>query len=374
LFSPVSYNQESALIPTQLGNSAIRWESSKEADAGIDVSVLNGRLQVTADYYNKNTDDALLSLPIASSTSYTTLLSNSVGLRNRGIEIAISGDIISGKDFKWNSSINITWNRSLVTKLPADANLGQLGNLTGIEYYNTTLVQGQPLGLITGVQVIGIIKTQAQLDAYKKELGLYAGYFPTLGIGDPMFSLSPKDAYGQDVDYQKIIAHASPNYYGGFTQGFTYKNLDLQFYFTFSEGGKLLWGDHISSEEFSGISNANVTILNRYTPENTNTDEPRLVLNDAVLGRSNLDVFNSSYLKLRTLTFSYHFIKAHWMDRAGMKNASLFASATNLFTITKYPGNDPETSDDPYSAIGGYFDVSNYPSVRTLSIGIKVGF
>ena len=62
------------------------------------------------------------------------------------------------------------------------------------------------------------------------------------------------------------------------------------------------------------------------------------------------------------------------MTRAGMKNVTLFASATNLFTITKYPGNDPETSDDPYSVTGGYFDVSNYPTTRTYSIGIKAGF
>ncbi len=117
-------------------------------------------------------------------------------------------------------------------------------------------------------------------------------------------------------------------------------------------------------------------MLNRYTPQNPNTDEPRLVLNndEGVYYKSQLDLFNSSYLKLRTLTLNYHFDKTRWMEQAGLKSVALFASGTNLFTITKYPGNDPETSDDPYSVQGGYFDVSNYPPVRTFSLGIKAGF
>jgi TonB-linked SusC/RagA family outer membrane protein len=373
LYSPYSYAGSSALIPTQLGNQAIKWESSREADGGIDISLFNGRLQATADYYNKQDNDALLSLPVAPSSSYGSVLSNAVGLKNTGVEVSLDGDIIRTKNFKWNASINVTWNNSVVTKLPPAADLGQIGNLTGLEYGNTTLVQGQPLGLITGMKVVGIIKNQAQLDAYKAQLSpFWAKYLqPTLGIGDPMFDLDPTTKF---PNMNEVIGHAAPKYYGGITQGFTYKNFDLQFYFTFSQGGKLLWGDHIASEEFSGTANANVTILNRYTPTNTNTDEPRLVLGDALLYKSNLDLFNSSYLKLRTLTFNYHFNNSVWMTRAGMKNVTLFASATNLFTITKYPGNDPETSDDPYSVTGGYFDVSNYPTIRTYSIGVKAGF
>lgn len=151
-------------------------------------------------------------------------------------------------------------------------------------------------------------------------------------------------------------------------------SFDLNFYFTFSQGGSLVWGDHVSSMEFSGVSNANVAMLNRYTPANTGTNQPMLQLGDLIYYKSNLDVFSSSYIKLRTLSLSYRLNKLRWMEKAGMKNSSVFASATNLFTITKYPGNDPETSDDPYSVGGGYFDVSNYPTVKTFSIGLKVGF
>jgi TonB-linked SusC/RagA family outer membrane protein len=376
LYTPFSYGGGSALVPTQLGNQAIKWESTRESDGGLDISLFNNRVQATIDYYNKRTSGALLSLPISPSSSYSSLLSNSVGIKNSGLEVALQGDIIRTKNFKWNASVNITWNKSLVTKLSANADLGQIGNLTGLEYGNTTLVQGKPLGLITGLTVRGIIKDQVQLEAYKKELGQRAQIsFPFLAIGDPMYELT-KSPYGNYLvpNSNTIIAEAAPKYFGGFTQGFTYKNIDLQFYFTFSQGGKLLWGDHVSSMEFTGTSNANVVMLNRYTPDNTNTSQPRLLLNDAYYYKSNLDVFNSSYLKLRTLTVNYRFSRSKWIDKIGMKNASFFITATNLFTITKYPGNDPETSDDPYSVSGGYFDVSNYPSVRTFSLGFKAGF
>jgi TonB-dependent starch-binding outer membrane protein SusC len=370
LYSPFSYNGASALIPTQLGNQDIKWESTREADAGLDISLFDSRLQTTVDYYNKQTSGDLLSLPIAPSSSYTSLLSNAAGIKNTGVEVSLQGDLIRTRDFKWTMSVNITWNTSTVTKLNSNVDLTQLGNLTGLEFANTTLVQGKPLGLITGETVTGIIKTQEQLTAYKNLLGPNGFLFPYLGIGDPMYKLDTT----QNVDHNTILGSAAPHYFGGITEGFTYKNFDLQFYFTFSQGGKLLWGDHVSSVEFVGTSNANVAMLNRYTPTNTGTDQPALKLNSPGYAKSNLDLFNSSYLKLRTLTLNYHLNKTGWMKKAGVQSAGLFVTATNLFTITKYPGNDPETSDDPYSVAGGYFDASNYPTVKTWSLGLKAGF
>lgn len=378
LYSPFSYGGNSALIPTQLGNQGIKWESTKSADAGLDVSLFNNRLQATVDYYNKKTNGALLALPLAPSAAYSTLLKNTADLKNTGLEVTLQGDLIRNENFRWNASINVTWNKSLVTRLDKSADLGQIGSLSGLELGNTTLVEGEPLGLITGYKVNGMIKTQAQLDAYKKDLGMIGEiFYPYLNIGDLMYDLDYEIYKEYNSAYPKsdeIIARAAPKYYGGATQGFTYKNLDLQLYFTFSQGGSLLWGDHISSTQFSGSSNANVNMLKRYTAENPNTDQPRLLFNDGRSPKSNMDVFSSSYIKLRTLSFNYRFNKTKWMERAGVSNAALFASATNLFTITKYPGNDPETSNDTYSVVGGYFDASNYPTVKTFSLGLKVGF
>jgi len=379
LYSPYAYAGNNALVPTQLGNEGIKWEETVEADAGLDVSLFNNRLQATFDYYNKHTKGALLALPVAPSSSYASLLKNTANIKNTGLEMTLQGDLIRSKNFRWNASLNVTWNKSIVTKLDAGADLRQIGSLTGLELGgNTTLVEGKPLGLITGYKFTGIIKTKEELEAYKNAMGfIYVYFYPYLNIGDPMYELDLEEY--KDMGFalpktREIIAQAAPKYYGGFSQGFGYKNFDMQLYFTFSQGGSLLWGDHIGSMQFSGSSNANAAMLDRYHAGNTNATQPRLLYGDGLAPISNLNVFSSSYLKLRTVSLNYRFSRSKWMERAGLQQTSVFATASNLFTITRYPGNDPETSNDTYSVSGGYFDVSNYPTVKSFSIGLKLGF
>ena len=134
LFTPFSYGGSSALVPTQVGNPGIKWESTLESNVGLDLSLFKERFQLTADYYDKRTSGALLSLPVAPSSSYFSLLSNAVGIKNTGFELSRTGDLVRTRNFKWTASVNVTWNRSLVTKLDPDADQTQLGNLAGLEY------------------------------------------------------------------------------------------------------------------------------------------------------------------------------------------------------------------------------------------------
>jgi len=377
LYKPYNYAGSSALVPTQLGNPAVKWETTRQLDLGLDFAILKNRLSGTFDYYNKQTEDALLQVPTAPSSAFSYAYGNVVGIRNRGFELYLQGEIVQTKNFKWTMAGNITWNRTLVTKISSKDDLSQaLSSPTGIELGNTTLEQGQPLGLITGMHVTGIIRNTQELANYKSKLGVMNFALPYLGIGDPMFELDTTGYNGQGgyPKFNAILAAGAPKYTGGFNEAFSYKNWDLSLYFTFSEGGHLMWGDDVSSLYFAGTSNANAVMLNRYTPENTTTNQPRLLLNDQLLYASNLSIFNSSYLKLRTVTLDYRLNKTPWMRNSGFQGATVYASATNIFTITKYPGNDPETSDDSYSVAGGYFDVSNYPALRSVSLGIKLAF
>ncbi|MEJ2882807.1 SusC/RagA family TonB-linked outer membrane protein [Pedobacter sp. GR22-6] len=376
LYSPYSYAGQSALIPNQLGNETLKWESTRSTDGGMDISLFKERLSVVVDYYRKQTNGALISLPLAPSSSYGSILSNVVGIRNTGWEAALSGDILRTRFFRWNGSFNITFNESMVTKLSADASLSQIGDLTGLNMGNTALIEGRPLGLITGKNVKGLIRTAEDLAAYKKKMGIYANRQPYayMGIGDPIYELNNENATnGSLPNYNVIIGSAAPKYFGGFTQGFSYKNLDLQLYFTYSQGGSLIWGDHASSMQFSNNTNMNASILERYTPENPNTDHP-LLWYGSQYDKSNLDVFSSSFIKLRTLSLNYRFVPNLWMSKAGIRQLGIFATAMNVFTVTRYPGLDPEVSNDPYSVTGGYIDASNYPSVRSFTIGFKTTF
>jgi TonB-linked SusC/RagA family outer membrane protein len=379
LYSPVSYGGSNALISTQLGNSAIKWESTKQLDAGVDFALFKGRLTGTYDYYDRNTDGALLPVPLAPNSSYTSVLKNLADIRNWGHELSLDGDIIKTKDFRWHMSLNITWSKSLVKKLHG-GDLSSIAGISGVEVDNTTIAEGQPIGLITGYKLKGIIHTQKELDDYKANIfPLYLQYIlPYLSIGDPMYSntgIYPGTTYSTGLPVKEVIGNAAPKYFGGFSEGFTYKNFSVTTYFTYSVGNKLLWSDDASSMEFQGTANANVKMLDRYNANNTSSNRPRLFLYSSYyMPVTDANLYNASYLKLRTATFNYRFNQSGWMKRAGVNNASVYVSATNLFTITKYPGNDPETSNDPYSVAGGYFDISNYPTIRTFSVGLKAGF
>jgi len=385
-YSLVTYASNSGLIPTMLGNEQIKWESTREADIGLDLSLRPFGLYATFDYYNRQTRNAIFTIPIVQNSAYSTLLKNAAGLRNRGFEISIGGDIVHTGNFKWTASINATWNRSLVTKINADADYTQITSLSGFEnignyqspstvlYGNTALLQGKPLGLITGYQVTGLIRTQAQLDAYTKQVG--SNQYEPFHLGDPMYQLDSSTAsQGYELAaYNITLANGAPKYFGGMTQEFSYKHFGLRCFFTFSHGGHLLWAAHAASDEFYGTSNASVSMLDRYTPVNTNSNAPRLNINDRFHYPSSLDIFSSSYVKLRSVTLSYHFRPSLWMKTAKVHDAQLFVAATNVFTFTKYPGGDPETSDDGYSIAGGYIDASNYPAVKTFSFGLKAVF
>jgi hypothetical protein len=382
LYSPTSYAGNSALVPTQLGNQGIKWESTKEVDLGLDMSLLGDRLNATFDYYNKQTSGDLFWLPVAASSSYSSLLENAVGLRNRGFEASMGGTLIRVRDFSWTASINVTWNNSLVTRLDPRADLSQIKSLSGFEFVsdsinnftgNVLILPGKPLGLITGQIITGIIKTQAELDAYNRLAG---GYFPAaLQIGDPIYKLDASTASSgyEDKVHGAVIANGPPKYFGGMTQEFSYKRFGVRCYFTFSHGGHLLWPEHVAGDEFFDLANAGRSMLNRYTPANPNSNYPALSYND-YYSPTNLDVFGSSYFKLRSLLLTCRFDPSGRMKRTGIKSAQVFVSATNVFTITKYPGSDPETVDDPYSVSGGYIDTGNYPAIRTFSLGVKATF
>lgn len=369
LYNNISYNGAGAAIPVQLGNSGIKWETTRQATVGLDLSLLKNRLYATVDYYSKRTGGALLTLPVAPSSSYDNLLQNAVGLRSSGWELAIGGDLIRTKDFKWTASVNATWNTSLVTKIDTTADFSQLVSPSGLESVisignnssTTSIAPGRPLGTISGQIISGIIHTQAQLDQYNQQLGTSANN-PVRQIGNAMYRLDPTTAAQgyQDKAYNQVLGNGPPKVYGGITQEFSYKNIGLQCYFTFSQGGHLLWAEHVASTAFLTTANAGVSMLDRYTPAHTQTGQPMLDLTDNYTP-TNLDVFSSSYLKLRSLTLNYQ-----------LRNIQLFLSATNVFTITKYPGSDPETSDDPYFVGGGYIDAGNYPAVKTFTLGFKV--
>ena len=367
LYTPATYNGTNAVVPTQIGNDQLKWESTLQKDAGIDFSFFKSRLTGDIGIYEKKTSGLLFNETLAPSSAYGSVIANIADIRNRGLEIDVRGDIIKGHNFSWNSEFNMSFNRSLVSNInQAFSDPNESGIYTG----NTVIENGKPLGLFYGQQYTGIINTQAQLTAYKAKYSLYPYITPYLNIGDAMYTQTP---YGFP-NSSLVLGNAEPKFYGGYTNTFIYKNFSLVSLFNYSYGGQILYLYNINNNSVTNLSNKGVDILNRWTPENTSTDIPRVIYGqNGNIGTASNDIFNGSFVKLKSVTLSYQLPKL-LMKKWQIQSASIYVSATNLFTITKYPGPDPEVSNDPYSVISGYSDSGTYPTVKQYVIGFRIGF
>jgi len=366
LYSPDSYAGANALIPTQLGNANIKWESTTQQDLGLDFTFFKGRLGGTFAYYNKVTDGALLNLTPAPSSAYSSVIYNIAKIRNRGLELDIHGDFFRGGRFSWNGALNISRNISKVLNIdggpfsnPNDRNALNLG---------TSIVkEGEPLGLLYGRIAKGIIKTQEELDAYKKAFAYYIYFQPHVNIGDLYYELDETGMWKQD-----IIGKASPKFFGGYTNIFSFDRFSLTTLFTFSYGGKLMYQKDVGDFNMSSLANRGVSLLDHYSPENPDARRPRLLYNETMF-LTQENIYDASYLKLKSLSLSYS-LPVSVVQKLKINNLSIYATGTNIFTATKYPGPDPEVSDDPGSVIGGGRDVSTYPTVRSYTFGVRLGF
>lgn len=372
LYSPVSFAGMNGLAPTQLGNDKLKWESTLQKDLGLNIQLFNSRLRAEFGYYSKVTSDILFPATVATSSGFPGVTANIAKIRNNGIEIGIGGDFIRKKNFQWSGNLNISRNRSKVLALSND--FSNPNNPKIYTYGNTVMKVGEPLGLLYGKVFDGISQTQAEVDEYKTRSYYASRLQPYYGIGDPRFKLDVPISAGLSLFKNDIIGHAEPKFYGGYTNTISYKSFTLTALATFSSGGDIYYLADIQNQNASSRTNKGVGILNRWTPENTDTNVPRLLLGiNYSTGASSNNVYDASYIRLKSITFSYQLPK-DLLDRVKIMNASIYVSATNLFTITHYPGADPEVSNDPYSLIGGYSDSGGYPSVRQFSFGVRFGF
>ncbi|WP_343561794.1 TonB-dependent receptor [Sphingobacterium sp.] len=365
LYSPFSYGGKSAMVPTQLGNEAIRWESTLQKDAGLDISLFDSRFGASIEVYEKATSGILFTKAVAGSSSYGSVIANLANIRNRGLEIALRGTFLQTKDLSWNGAFNISFNRSRVTNVNRD--FTNPNDITDYNLGNAIVREGEPLGLIYGKVFTGLLQTQEQVDAYKEKNKYWMYFDPYLGIGDPSYKIPE----GEFFPANEIIGHAEPKFYGGYTNSITYKGLSLTTLFTFSYGNDILYQGDIQNNNVSNRSNKTTEILGRWTPENPTSTRPRLIYEQNGTAYTNsAAVYDGSFLRLKSLTLTYVLPEA-WRKRIGLPQASVFGSATNILTWTSYPGVDPEVSNDPYSLINGASDPGTFPAVKQFILGLR---
>lgn len=365
------------LIPPTLGaNPNLFWETTDQLNFGIDVGLFDGRFSLAIEAYQKDTKDLLINADAAPSQGVLSVYQNTGHVRNRGLEISLSTTNISTKDFRWTTDFNISFNRNTIESLPSGKPIFGRPNYYRRLSTNQFLVEeGQPLGNMYGYISDGVYQIN-DFENYDATASTH-----TLKPGQPSYrSHQPGDEKYKDINGdgqitaadKTIIGNALPVHFGGLTNTFKYKNFELSTFLQWSYGNDVLNANRLVFESMA-VPNQNqlATTLNRWTLQNQNTTMHR-ALGQGFEDISSRVVEDASYLRLKTINFSYNLPK-DFLDTYKLSSLKVYLAAQNLFTITNYSGFDPDVSV-ARSLITPGIDYSSYPIHRILSLGLNVTF
>lgn len=355
-------------------NPNLKWENTTQMDLGLDVGLLDDRIQFTADLYKKTTRNLLLSRELPGYTGLNSIIDNVGSVENKGLELSISGDPIRGQ-FRWNTGFNISFNRNKVLDLGANDQLSYRTTMGGYGLASNFmfLVEGEPFGQMYGYGYEG---TWGEKDA---ATAASYGQLP----GDPRYTDLNEDGTIDTKDL-KVIGNAFPKYIFGWTNRMTYKNFELTFLIQGTKGNDIFNQARIRLENpFEAVS---ARILDRWTPQNQNTDVPAFI-DDLTRQNANLTskimisgdqrlsrwVEDGSYIRLRNVTLGYN-LPNDLIRRIGLNRLNVFVTGANLLTITKYTGYDPEVSAYTGNDAQLGVDLSSYPASKSITFGVNVTF
>jgi len=346
----------------RLVNTELRWEKLKQTNVGLDLGILNNDLRFTADYFIARTEDVLFGFPILLTTGNDggNPISNAATVENKGFEfeLAYSKKI---NDFSFNASVNFT---KLNNKLVALGN-GQNKHIQG----NTMTRDGDAVGMWYVLETDGLFQTQDEILNYKNSQGQVI--MPAAQPGDIRFKDINDDGQINNED-KDIVASPWPEFEMGLNAGASYKSFDFSMNWIGSHGATIYNGFRSVVDRFDDNSNYRAGIQ-PWTPENPNTDFPRITKGSTLNSRGDTDRFLESgdFIRLKYVGFGFN-IPENVLKKAGLSRARLSLSAQNIITITKYKGLDPEFSNGNIFERG--VDVGAFPNLKTYSFGVEFGF
>ena len=364
----VAFNNTAAVagvIQGNQGNPNLKWETTKQTDVGLEMEFFRGRLRFEADYFHKNTSDLLLNVSLPSYAGGGTQTRNVGAVENKGFEFTLGGTPIDKGGFRWETNLNLSTLKNQVLSL---GGLARLGTGTGVGAGLSTtnefmLMPGQPLGSYWGLKYLGTFKPN------EADLAAKFGRVP----GDPHYQDLNGDNSITTDDFQ-IIGHAFPKLTGGWNNTFSYKGLTLNVFINGVFGVDKL--NYTRAAALSGSGDARQFILseirNYYRPGNETSDIPAFTTTYQPFTQSSRFIEDGSFVRLKNVSLSYNLPTSFIRNKGTIR---VFASATNLVTITKYKGPDPESSSvgsATDTAIG--IDYGSYPNSKTYTIGLNLGF
>ena len=358
------------------GNPGIRWETSTQTNVGVDMGLLKGALQLTVDYFIKNTSDVLLFLPQPSSAGGGGNPAVNAGkIRNKGVEVELSYRNTVGTDWSYGVTGNLATLNNEVVSLGSAAPI--VGGRVDNNYFATLTAVGHPIGSFYLLQTEGIFQNA-------QEVFTHAYQGPGIKPGDVKF----KDISGPDGVPDGVIDGYDRTFVGspipkltyGLTGNVRYKNIDLSVFFQGVRGNKIYNQVNTDIEGFYRAFNLTERAATHYwTGEGSTNQFPRLSWTGATNNKQPSDRYleDGSYLRLKNLQLGYTFGEK-LLSPVHIASVRLYASVQNLVTFTKYTGLDPEQGTNSNSLGDGVratgIDFGTYPSARTFTVGINAGF
>lgn len=350
------YSTLNTLIPgsTVFGNSLyttmapgtrlaadLKWETTEQVNVGIEFGVLEGRIQFIADYYRKKTSNLLNAVQLPRTTGFTNSLRNVGKVANNGFEFELNSRIFDKGPFTWNLGINMAFNRSKVLELykGQDILAGQLQMIAFTDYANTYR-EGQPMGIFYG---------------YKED-----GY-------------DDKGLIKFKSDSKEKIGDPNPDFIFGINSNMSYKNFSLSMFWSGTQGNDIVDMSKVafSVETIGGANHLKEVLTNHWTPQNTTAKYPALNPTNK-LKFSDRFVENGSYMRLRNLELGYNLPIQKWTK---ISNVKVYMSAQNFLTLTKYSWIDPDVNSRGGSnSLDQGIDYSTYPSAKSITGGVRIGF
>lgn len=397
------YSYEPSLIydgvggvgPTRIGKDNLKWEETKQINLGLDLSFWNSRLTVTADYYSKYTDGLLANYQLPKESGFSYMRTNVGEMSNKGVELSLAGDIIRTSDFNWNLTFNFAHNQNRIEKLSEgkpyiEGGLwwmeegGRVGDFYGFKYlgifqYNESNAFTEDWEQLTPVFENGTFQDRYLF--YGKE---YTGTVnqKTLPNGKPFRGgdvnwdepAASRNGVIDDND-RMVIGNALPDFTGGVSTLFSYKNLSLFISFYYSLGGHIYnSAEHVRNEfKFTGTTPAPHVIRNMWLKQGDVAIYPRPYNDDYNNARyaNSFYVEDASFIRLQNIRLSYNLPKS-WIEKIHIKGLTAYGYINNALTWTNYSGFDPEFSTSNPLQIGK--DTYRYPRKKEVGFGLNVNF
>lgn len=346
-----------------IGNTELKWETTKRLSAGMEANVLNNRLSLQVDYFRSWTNNLLTLSQLAWTSGLKENWNNSGKLENEGVNVSLTGKVLNLKNFKWEMGASMGHYKNKITALPS-------GNSMTTSAYGATILSqvGSPVGLFYGYRTEGVFATQAAADAANLSLIDETGEPQKFKAGDMHFADVNDDHIINEKDMQ-VIGDPNPDVYGNIFTNMQWKNWRMEVVFNYSLGNDIYNYERSVLEGGSRFFNQTTALLNRWTTEGQVTNVPRIEYNDP-MGNSRFSdrwIENGSYLRLKNVTISYTLP----IQSTYLQGITFWGSAQNLFTITRYLGSDPDNAMGNNQLTLG-IDRGLLGMGRSFSMGVKI--